>query len=1244
MKNVLVYIFYALLVFNQAYCQYIKFENFTTDNGLSNNSVVDIENDNDGGLWIATWDGLNYYDGYDFVVFKHDETNENSIGGNYIANIEKDKEGSIWVITGEGKVSRYLGDHTFQHFQFNFTPSKIQKSHEGSIFVFGKNQSYKFTGTAFVLADFNEINHNNSAFFKGILHTKYPDVIINDVLQDDKNNIWFATRRNGLFILPNNVENFDNNKIDHYLHDNYASHSLNSNEIEKLHKDYFGNIWLAQKDGGLSMAYKDSDQISTVAHHPTKYPHLPNETIRAITTDKQGIIWLGYYTKGLFYYDVTHQCYIKFEINESKKNQDWERIRTLSFTSDGSIWVGTYGGVIKIKDKKYTLYDANTIPNYANNRCYSFYEDNEKQLWVAGWGGLSKYNLQKNTFEAFEGQELLSSYHIRNIKKHKGTLLIATEQQGVIFFDVKHKKTTKISEQDGVLGNSVFSILVDELNENYWIASLGGITIYNKKKGILKKITEKEGLPSHLVYGVLAGDDKIWVTTTKGIAYIDKNNFSVKPITADGGIAVKEFSEGAYYRDPKGGLYFGGINGLIYFNPKSVNFSKNKSKIKVRLAGENEFLKRIVRKHEQNDFKITITPVVFPSTHTATFYYKLEGFDQHWKSATAKKELLYEDLPSGKYDFFIRDTNAPTKEHVFGITVEKSFYETTNFYLFALFFFVGGTFVFLQLKNKRNRIQQQKLESQIVERTQVIHNQKEDLLKVNSILDEKNQEILSQKEQLLQLHHNLKNQDFEIEAFKTFVLSEFQKPVSKIIKASYKVKDELHVREQLLNQSGKIIDLISQWNNLDYIKDIGAKKNVLVNIQPVINEIVKRLGEKLKGNKVNFEAQISTDIGWVEIDLLRFKLLFQYLFNDLIKYSDIHTNLVVQLTYREGAIHFRILSNSKVLINNWCSISSFSPYFKAFKILVADLEGDFATQINDQFKATLQIPVALITSVEKTKEIISWKHLDLSEQLSLNKNTILVFAEKTNFSVANQLLENEADNLIFENTIGDLLSVIKQVTIDALVLYQSIFDKELVSFLKTNIKKSGNKKIPVLYISEEINYELLEKSMVFNIDEVIQLPTSDVYIRNKILALIDNNEENKIENKFNEEILKILTEDDDLLTANEKLLKQSVEIIKKELSNPSFNIEKLISIQGISRIKCYRMFKELTGKSPSDVLSSLRLQKAAFLLRNKKLNISEISFECGYNDSKYFGRMFKKSYGVSPKVFKEQSNAVHELI
>ncbi len=99
------------------------------------------------------------------------------------------------------------------------------------------------------------------------------------------------------------------------------------------------------------------------------------------------------------------------------------------------------------------------------------------------------------------------------------------------------------------------------------------------------------------------------------------------------------------------------------------------------------------------------------------------------------------------------------------------------------------------------------------------------------------------------------------------------------------------------------------------------------------------------------------------------------------------------------------------------------------------------------------------------------------------------------------------------------------------------------------------------------------------------------------------------------------------MTPHEKLAQKGLDLIQQQLGNPSFNVEQLIADLEISRAKCYRVFKEVFNQAPSEVIHELRLQKSSYLLQKKSLNISEISFECGFNDPKYFSKAFKKRYG-----------------
>lgn len=1213
----------------QSFGQQIKFENFTTNQGLSNNSVIDIENDKDGGLWIATWDGLNYYDGYNFKIFKHNFNDPKAISSDYIIKLAKDNTGFIWLITNAGDVNRYIGNGKFVKFRFKGMPKNFQLSLKGNIVVQTGTAYYEFRKDVFVEIPFNSIKKTDTNSLKSFLLRKYPNLIINDALKDKAGNIWFATRKNGLYII-----NDANKNIEHLTSDLYLPYSFNSNEIETLHEDAFGNIWLGQKDGGLSMAYAGSEKINTIVPHPVKYPNLPTETIRAITKDAKGKTWLGYYTNGLYYYSEKSHSYEKYKINEAALNPDWERIRNLFTASDGTIWAGTYKGIIRVSGTKYTCYEAGKIKELPNNRSYSVFEDEKKQLWIGCWGGVAKFNLVTEKFESFKGQNVLNKYHIRCIKKDKQNLILATENNGVIVFNLDTNKINQISTRQGILGNSAYSVLIDKTTDNYWIASLGGVSIFNKKKGLIKNITEADGLPSHMVYGLIDNGDKVWISTTKGIASIVKNNFKITSYDPNHGWQAPEFSEGAYYQDTKGNLFFGGVNGLNYFNPNSFHSSNSNVKIKLTVDGNENYLPAIEKSFSNNELEIEITPIVFPKQGKAEIYYKLEGRDKNWVLLQNTKKIEYANLSSGTYHFLIKQGENGIAEPVFfTLDISKAFYETIMFYILLSGCILLSCILLIYFKNKTAAVQQKNLEAKIKSRTAVIENQKKDLQAINEKLDEKNKKISEQKEKLLRLHSTLKNESFEIEKFKTFMLAEFQDPIARIIKISSTHKKDSEAQRDLLLQSGKLANLISGWNYLSYVKDIGPIKKSAVNLFPVLKNSIEKLKKELQRNQVNLNCEIDNSPNLVTIDLLRLKLLLQYFFNDISKYSETESTLNIEIGYENNFLKVNVVSDSIILKNNWYNILHYSPYFKALHVLLEDLNGEFFDNSEDQFKSTLQIPLEFAAENLKIKETISWKHFNEQDELSVDKELFLVFSDQSDYTAANQVLENSNYHLLFENSVANLNSAVKQINFSALVFYQATFSKELVHFLEYNKRTSGLK-MPMIYISEDINYELHEQLLELGIDTLIQLPASSSFIIKKITSLIDKNKEAQQENKMQQRIFEILTEDDPLVTNNDKLVKKALEIIKRELQDPSFNVETLVEHLGISRVKCYRIFKEALNQSPSDVITSFRLQKAEILLKTKKLNISEISFECGYNDPKYFGRSFKKYFGKSPKEYK----------
>ncbi|MGS0526139.1 ligand-binding sensor domain-containing protein [Zobellia nedashkovskayae] len=229
----LFFAFFIIFFSKSASGQNIKFKTLSTNDGLSNNSITDLVSDNDGVLWIATWDGLNSYNGNTFTVYKHDLKTAKSIAGNNISKLKKDRKGNIWVFTKDKKISKYLGNNKFQNFVFDATPQNLMITQSGTIGVKTDKTSYEFINNEFKITQFVEEKKEDKSILKGILLNKYPDVIINDVLKDKSGHIWYATRRNGVYIIPNNTDNRNNEQVDHYFHDLYDPHSFNSDEVEK---------------------------------------------------------------------------------------------------------------------------------------------------------------------------------------------------------------------------------------------------------------------------------------------------------------------------------------------------------------------------------------------------------------------------------------------------------------------------------------------------------------------------------------------------------------------------------------------------------------------------------------------------------------------------------------------------------------------------------------------------------------------------------------------------------------------------------------------------------------------------------------------------------------------------------------------------------------------------------------------------------------------------------------------------
>lgn len=1217
----------SILLVLQTSGQNIKFKTFTAEDGLSNNSINQIINDPSGGIWIATWDGLNFYDGHKFTVYKHDPLDSSSLRGNFISTLILDNAEKIWVQSNSISVSQFVEGMGFINFLFDKPIDQLGVTASKELLIKIEGEKFKYDGKAFLSCTTCEFYQEIKPDFGKLITNHYPDLIIKDQYRDRMGNLWFATITTGLFILPSETENITKESFQKYTVDGSDGYSLRSNEVYAIHEDLFGNIWLGLKDGGLSMAYKNSKNIYSISALSKRFSELPAETIRAIHQDQRGNIWLGYYNSGVYFGNPSKQKFQALQLSPPGNPTDWKRIRSIFQDSRGAIWVGTYAGLIRINpNQKIDYFNEGSTPHLLTGRNYAVMEDGEENcLWIACWGGVSKFSLNLQQFVPFDGQEKLSRYKVRKIVKGNGKLWLATENDGVV--QLYNGNVTSLNKQNGLLDNSVYSIYVDESTGLYWFSTLAGIGIYHPEEGFVHQITEKEGLLSQLVYGLLQGDQHIWASTTKGIAAIDRNTFDVNVLPPEEGWQSVEFSEGSYYQNERGTLFFGGVKGVNYFNPKSIELSYDLPKLNLKRKDPDG---NLVSGYYKDGFEVEVTPVLFTSNPVNKVLYRLDPLEKEWKILSETNSIRYESLGSGKYTLYVKNQEDESENELASMHVDipMPFWRSAVLQFLTLFGIFAG-FIFVRHRsNKQYRI---KLQSLIEERTKTVEDQKEALMQINAALDKKNKETEEQKSKLLTLHNQQKNPDFEIEKFKSFVLNQFQGPLAYIrSEIEYHSIQEISEKRQILVKLDGLIKELKDWENLSLLDHLEDSKESMTILSKLFENLTFELGSQLQKRDIFLVCDYQLTEEWVEIDVLRTKLFFHCVLRELIKFIESKSQLIIEAWITDNSTCICIKSTSEVLKQNLSQIMQSSPHIKSAERILVDLDGRMAYETKKSATLTIYLPFKV---AHQAKPFLGWESVAFDEQIDAGKFNAVIVGKLFETDSLVKIIDNKLINLIVTEDPAFVTAAIQQVEIDALIIYNEKISQELLDLI-TTLRASHDHcvEFPVIYIYEFIAFGFQEKLMDLGIDTFIQLPSSSEFIMKKLLGLLQYRkkylEEKRLHSLVGEEM-----EDSLHLSPNEKLVRQAMRIIKEQYANPNFRVEMLSKQLGISKIKCYRLFKDVLDTSPSDLIIKLRLQKAEQLLARKQMNISEVGFECGFNDPKYFSKLFKKHYGASPRSF-----------
>ncbi len=870
--------FYIVLIFlfgvvsHSISQRHIRFENYTINNGLSQSSVNAILQDEKGFIWLATQDGLNRFDGYEFKIFKSNSSQTNTLSNNYIQSMCDDKSGNLWLGTDGGginifnkateKVQRlnlganfrfvyalcvsgntmYAGsdnggvaaiDLKTKKHKIVFDENKLGTNFIQSLFV--QDNRYLWIGTGdngLIVAD---LKSSDTYTFKPGQNFNNPlaSDIIWSITRNQEGDIWVATNA-GLYKIWGPFGNF---KFDRLTHNPIDKGSISSNSVRTVYIAQNNTIFVGTSGEGFSIIqpskggryfyyhYKSSEYIQN---------SLIDNNIHCFLEDKSGCIWVGT-GNGLSRYDPTKQFFdhMTFVFNEPYSLQD-KLVWSMAETHDGNYWIGTRGGIdlvlwqqelvfhyrhkglnrtaandnsifsiytdrdqtiwvgaidglFKLKlNADYSSADFVPVPfkpnfdKYGDNRIYRIVEDEDGYIWAATKQGLSALNKKTGKYKFFSGNEENES----KIKLHNSSIV------RTLFID--SKKAKWFSTDDGYLYKIETSVKNGELNihsfkkfnvfksktagdevlitsiwedQNHalWLGTFGsGLIRFIPKTGKTEFFNETNGLPNNAVYGVI-GDNlgNLWISTNRGLAMLNTASKKFIVFEERDGLQSNEFNTGAYYKNRKGELMFGGINGYNKFNPSEILknnhpplvaitdvqlFNKSLTVSENSPLTENvSYQKDIYLSYRQNNLSIFFSALHFSNPEKNKYKYILEGADEDTNFVGTIRSAHYTKLSPGNYTFKVFACNSDgdwsSQPAWINIHISPPFWASWWFRTIIILMLLAFTYGVWQARINAIKNHRLRLAKEVRERTREVMMQNQKIEEQNKMLEVEKEKV-----------------------------------------------------------------------------------------------------------------------------------------------------------------------------------------------------------------------------------------------------------------------------------------------------------------------------------------------------------------------------------------------------------------------------------------------------------------------------------------------------------------------
>jgi len=796
---------------NRRVTQY-DIETWFAKDGLPQNSVHAIHEDEDGYLWFGTEEGLARFDGVQFT------TATRALGmlrHNYVVLLSPALDGGFWIGTLNGGLAHYKdGRYTQRGQELGLTNNVVRAVHEdgrgglwvgtvgGGLTLLQNGRATRYTRREGLSSDIVRGilgNPDGSLWVatsegldllqngKVTAFTTREGLADNGVLsmhRDRQGALWIGTLRGlsrlaeGRFTSFRHADGLPDGAV-YAVRDDRAGNlwvgteaglcrlrdgtfatltsenGLSGDRIRSIYEDREGSLWVGTFGGGLSRL--QDGKFTTFSTHEG----LAHDAIGPVFEDRSGAIWVG--TRGGGVSRYKNGTFVNYTTANGLPSN---LIESICEDRAGTIWFGTFGhGLVRYRNGAFT-----SVPASGSDRTTvtSLHEDRNGNLWV-GFNGGGAGRLKDGGFTYFTTAEGLAHNMVRTIFEDRdGVLWFGTLGGGISRYE--NDRFTSFSTRNG-LPYDVIGPMYQDAQGSYWIGTYGGGLI-RYRDGVFRAITTRDGLFDDTIYSILEDTQgHFWMSSNRGISrvsHLQLDAFADGKIPSVATLAFGE-SDGMRSRECNGNspgaiqasdgrFWYSTLQGVAIIDPNHIAFNRRPPPVVLeRVLSDGKALPprggvRVAPGRGGLEFHYTALSYLAPAQ--VRFRYRLEGFDRDWVEAGTRRIAYYTNIPPGRYTFRVTACNNDGVWSASGASLAfrlaPHFYQTPGF-----FGFLAGAVLLLGVWGHRSRIgrleaRARALRLQVEERTRA----KEALAESNRKLElalsdlKRAQETLVQQERL----------------------------------------------------------------------------------------------------------------------------------------------------------------------------------------------------------------------------------------------------------------------------------------------------------------------------------------------------------------------------------------------------------------------------------------------------------------------------------------------------------------